>query len=223
MLTTSSTSRKSIGTRLFLILHRYFHLAARHWKLSKHQPADAIMFFAMLFLSFLLCCPFAGATTCTSLPEKVKEVCHFYNSRTSDAHHLKHIQEINRNTVIFHFTPLFSSRCWPLTQLLFCSILFPFCSLLPGFVLLPFRNICLSVHDACHPLFAAHYQEWPEYLNCSSLPLQPVYVCRHLPLHRLHCRLSPLRHHHFLPLCCNHLLTQVHVQVQVQLQVQCQD
>ena len=125
-----------------------------------------------LLLWFLFCRPFAGEPTCTSLPEEVKEVCHFYNSTISDAKHLKDIQEINRNTVNFDFTPLFSSRCSPLSQLSFCYISFPFCSTLHDFVSPPCRSICFSVHNACYPLFTAHYQ-WPDYLNCLSLPLQP--------------------------------------------------
>ena len=127
----------------------------------------------VIFLFSLVCCPFVGATTCTAMPEKVKEVCSFYNFTSSEAKDLHHIKEVNRNTVIFDFTPLFASHCSPLSKILFCAMLFPFCSPRHDFVLLPCRNVCLSVHAACHSLFKEHYQEWPNFINCSSLPAQP--------------------------------------------------
>ena len=127
----------------------------------------------VIFLFSLVCCPFVGATTCTAMPEKVKEVCGVYNFTSSEAKDLHHIKEVNRNTVIFDFTPLFASRCSPLSKILFCAMLFPFCSPRHDFVSLPCRNVCLSVHAARHSLFKEHYQEWPNFINCSSLPAQP--------------------------------------------------
>ena len=78
------------------------------------------------------------------------------------------LQQIDREEVIFHFTPLFSSMCSPLARILLCSALFPFCS--AHFVLHPCQEVCFSVYAPCHHIFNAHRQQWPAFLNCSSFP-----------------------------------------------------
>lgn len=49
--------------------------------------------------------------------------------------------------------------------------LFPFCS--ANYILMPCKNICVSVKADCHRTFMLHCREWPEYLNCSSFPSAP--------------------------------------------------
>ena len=64
-LSTSSTSRKSIGTRLVFILHRYFHLAARHCR---------SFYFVLSYSSFvhgfvvLFCCLVAASPFLSTMP-----------------------------------------------------------------------------------------------------------------------------------------------------------
>lgn len=50
-------------------------------------------------------------------------------------------------------------------------MLFPFCS--ANYILMPCKNICVSVKADCHCTFMLHRREWPEYLNCSSFPSAP--------------------------------------------------
>ena len=127
----------------------------------------AVEFFSTLVVFLVLCCSLVGATCiCKSIMLKVRGICPFYNL-TAGKDNLPHIQ---RNDVIFHFLPLFTSGCSPFSRILICSTLFPFCS--PHFVLLPCQNIYFSVYAACHHVFITH-QEWPAYLNCSSFPSPP--------------------------------------------------
>ena len=125
----------------------------------------ALQVLSTLAMFFLLCCPTSGAT-CRNISVKLRGICPFYNLTTEDQPQDQ--RQIDSNKVIFHFLPLFSSRCSPFSRILLCSTLFRFCS--ANFVLLPCREVCFSVYQACHHVFSAHRQEWPAYLNCSLLP-----------------------------------------------------
>ena len=70
-----------------------------------------------------------------------------------------HLQQINCNKVTFHFLPLLTSRCSPLSRIPLRATLFPFCS--PYFVLQSRQEVCFAVCAACHHIFAAHGQQWP--------------------------------------------------------------
>lgn len=129
------------------------------------------MLFSLLYFALiLLCCPFAGATSCQPISEEVLKICPFYNF-TAPEDKLQHIAHINRNKVILDFLPLFTARCSSLSRILICSTLFPFCS--ANYILMPCKNICVSVKADCHRTFMLHRREWPEYLNCSSFPSAP--------------------------------------------------
>ena len=82
--------------------------------------------------------------------------------------------KIDRDTIIYHFKPLFFTDCSPLSRIFVCSTLFPLC--LPTEVVLPCRDVCFSVYAACHHIFLLHRQEWPTFFNCSNLPARPQ-VC----------------------------------------------
>ena len=116
---------------------------------------------------FLLCCLFApGAMPCVNITDKVQGICPFFNQTMEG-----YLPEIDRYRVIFHFGPLFRTRCSPLTKIFICSSLFPLC--LPSGVLLPCRDVCFSVYTSCHHIFLLHDFEWPEYLDCNKLPARP--------------------------------------------------
>ena len=116
---------------------------------------------------FLLCCLFApGAMPCVNITDKVQGICPFFNQTVEG-----YLPEIDRHRVIFHFGPLFRTRCSPLTKIFICSSLFPLC--LPSGVLLPCRDVCFSVYTSCHHIFLLHDFEWPEYLDCNKLPARP--------------------------------------------------
>ena len=122
-----------------------------------------LQFLLALALFFVLCCPSSEAT-CRSISEKVCGICPYYNSTHKDQR--QDLQQIDREEVIFHFTPLFSSMCSPLARTLLCSALF--CS--AHFVLHPCQEVCFSIYAACHHIFNAHRLQWPAFLNCSSFP-----------------------------------------------------
>ena len=116
---------------------------------------------------FLLCCLFApGAMPCVNITDKAQGICPFFNQTVEG-----HLPEIDRHRVIFHFGPLFRTRCSPLTKIFIRSSLFPLC--LPSGVLLPCRDVCFSVYTSCHHIFLLHDFEWPEYLDCNKLPARP--------------------------------------------------
>lgn len=153
----------------------------------------------VIFLFSLVCCPFVGATTCTAMPEKVKEVCSFYNFTSSEAKDLHHIKEVNRNTVIFDFTPLFASHCSPRFYFVPCysrfvhhvMILFYCLVAMSAFLYtLPAIRCSKNTTKNGRTLLTAHLCQ----------PSQ-VYVCRrHLLLLRCRHHLS-LRCRHLCPLC----------------------
>ena len=62
---------------------------------------------------------------CRNLKKEVRGICPFFENTTNDDDYLNHI---SKDTIIFHFTPLFSSVCSSLSRILVCSTLFPFCS-----------------------------------------------------------------------------------------------
>ena len=133
-----------------------------------------LQFLLMLALFFVLYCP-SSEETCRSISEKVHGICPYYNSTNEDRYHedqQQELQQIDREEVILHFTPLFSSTCSPLARILLCSALFPFCS--EHFVLHPCQEVCFSVYAACHHVFNAHWQQRPTFLNCSSFPSSPT-------------------------------------------------
>lgn len=119
---------------------------------------------------FALCCSFAaGAAKCVQLAGEVKDICPFYNETVEG-----HLPEIDRNAIIHHFKALFMTECSPLLRIFVCSTLFPLCSLTE--VILPCRDVCFSVHAACHHAYLLHRQEWSTFFNCTNLPARPQ-VC----------------------------------------------
>ena len=123
----------------------------------------------MIYAFFLSCgCLFAtgAAMECSNVTDEVRGICPFYN-QTEEGH----LPEIDRNKVIFHFRPLFHANCSPLTRIFFCSSLFPLCS--PSGVVLPCRDVCLSIYESCHHIFMLHRFQWPEFLDCNKLPARP--------------------------------------------------
>ena len=64
----------------------------------------------------------------------VRGICPYYQNRTNNDDYLNHIR---KDTIIFHFSPLFHSGCSTLSRILVCSRLFPFCSTSHFIVLLP--------------------------------------------------------------------------------------
>ena len=118
----------------------------------------------------------------------LEKVCPYHNSTNEDRYHKdqrQELQQIDREEVILHFTPLFSSMRSLLARILLCSALFPFCS--EHFVLHPCQEVCFSVYAACHHVFNAHWQQRPTFLNCLSFPSSPS------------LRLLPLSYVHHLP------------------------
>ena len=121
----------------------------------------------MVNACFFFCCLFApGAMLCVNVTDEVQGLCPFYNQTVEG-----YLPQIDRNRIIFHFRPLFQARCSPLTNIFFCSSLFPLC--LPSGGLLPCRDVCFSVYKSCHHIFLLHGFQWPEYLDCKKLPARP--------------------------------------------------
>ena len=128
----------------------------------------------IVYACFLLCCLFAhGAMKCANVTNEVRGICPFYNQTVEG-----YLPEIERNAIIFHFGPLFATRCSPLTKIFFCSSLFPLC--LPSGVVLPCRDVCFSVCTSCHHIFLLHGFQWPKFLDCNMLPARPR-LCLSLP------------------------------------------
>lgn len=69
---------------------------------------------------------------------------------------------------------LFMTECSPLLRIFVCSTLFPLCSLTE--VIPPCRDVCFSVHAACHHAYLLHLQEWSTFFNCTNLRARPQ-VC----------------------------------------------
>lgn len=158
--------------------------------MTKHpskMKMHTIAFFSMLVVFSVLCYPFVGAT-CQSISPKVCGICLFYN-QTADGDYLSHI---DRNTVIFHFIPLFVADCSPLSRILDCGTFFPFCSPHLPVRLPPCQQVCSSVYAACHHIFTAHHQPWPAILNCTELPSPPS-LCL-LPSSYIHHHHPPSNH-----------------------------
>ena len=128
---------------------------------------------------FLLCCLFApGAVPCVNITDKVQGICPFFNQTVEG-----HLPEIDRHRVIFHFGPLFRTRCSPLTKIFICSSLFPLC--LPAGVLLPCRDVCFPFTRPATTFFSYTVFNGPNFLTAKSY--LHVHVNVYLHRHRHHC------------------------------------
>ena len=65
--------------------------------------------------------------------EEVRRICPYYQNTTND----NYLNHIRKDTIIFHFSPLFHSGCSTLSRILVSSRLFHFCSTRHFIVLLP--------------------------------------------------------------------------------------
>ena len=134
------------------------------------HPVSFAAFFTVILI--LAACSFSFEN-CRSLNREVRGICLYYNDTTDDDDYLSHI---NKDTIIFHLSPLFYSKCSMLSRIFVCSTLFPFCSTRHSIILLPCQQVCFSVFTACNHVLTAHHQQWLDFLNCSSYP-SPQHLC----------------------------------------------
>ena len=134
-----------------------------------HRVSCAAFFTVILLFA---ACSFSFEN-CRSLNREVRRICPYYNDTTDDDDYLSHL---SKDTIIFHFSALFYSKCSTLSRILVCCTLFPFCSPRHSIVLLPCHEVCFSVFTACNHVLTAHRQQWPAFLNCSSFP-SPPHLC----------------------------------------------
>ena len=128
---------------------------------------DPVRCAALLTLILLLAACSFFFDNCRNLKKEVCGICLYYQNTTNDDDYLN---QIRKDTIIFHFSLLFYSGCSTLSRILVCSRLYPFCSTCHSIVLLPCQQVCFSVYTTWKHVLTAHHQQWPEFLNCSLFP-----------------------------------------------------
>ncbi|XP_005110283.1 secreted frizzled-related protein 3-like [Aplysia californica] len=89
-----------------------------------------------------------------------------------------HSNQVNARLVFEKYEVLIDRHCSDVLLFLLCSIYVPICALTSKSTAVPpCRGVCERARAGCEPLMNAYDVSWPEFLNCSNLPVYEQEMC----------------------------------------------